>query len=162
LKQQQKEIRQNMLDQAVKLYLNTMQSGSTNVAPNTFRTIISIFGNPLWMTKNAIYYRYQKNVKKVSDNNNVVIDNNEVINHVSADNNQPNVIVNSTNNVPNEASVETTAKAADLSDLTSSSSRRKTGRPQGILARKQEDRSWSLQRLLQHKSIRKRRKKRKK
>jgi hypothetical protein len=161
LKQQQKEIRQNMLDQAVKLYINAMQSGSTNVPPNTFRTIISTFGNPSWMTKNAIYYHYQKNVKKVNDNNNVGIDNNEAINHVSADNNQPNVILNSTNNVPNEVSVEPTAEAADLSDLTSSS-RRKTGRPRGMLARKQEDKKLESAKVIAAQEYQEKKKEKKK
>ena len=60
-KKQQKEVRQVMLDQAVRMYTKEIaKSKNKNVSGSTFRTIMEAFDFPAWMTRHTIRYHYLK------------------------------------------------------------------------------------------------------
>lgn len=59
---QQKEVRQAMLDLAVKMYkevVDGLDGDNKNVPPSTFRTIREAFRNPPWLNRNSNYHRYK-------------------------------------------------------------------------------------------------------
>jgi hypothetical protein len=66
---QQKEIREDMLDKATKMYMDELEKvqavgDNQNVPPGTFERICSAFGNPIGLNKHSIYYHYRKLMAK--------------------------------------------------------------------------------------------------
>jgi uncharacterized protein (DUF1778 family) len=75
-KKQQQEVRNVMLDQAVRMYQDAIEkSNKKYIEGRTFKQILAAFDNPPWMARHTIYNHYKRWAKKNTPVTNVTVNN---------------------------------------------------------------------------------------